>query len=772
MPVLTPQDFTNIKRDIEDTGKAINTDANVIPRYGAIFKSIPMVSRLFEEMIAAGYLTIDELQTAIDIALAAGAGAAGWTDALIQTWDGRNQRVKNRENISAQDYGAAGDGVTNDSTSFSNLEAAYTGRVIDLLGLTYLVTSVPTANNYINGKFLKADANIVNGNNIDGVLTALTDTGYNEAVPNDQVTWLGDYCAFTGGVTNRHTRANIASQICRADFARSMNGASIYSYAGGNISANIAARTSQATSPQTANIGTEECLAQGFAGVNIGAQFSLADGSRCGNVVARYCFAGGGRLASNFGSHQSYAGAGWGLWTDLTFTGGVLTGVTILNGGEGYKTGGTISIQARQISPTTNATLSYTVDSNGTVDSITIIDGGSGYDTQYKYDLRITNLDYECDTNVGSTLSYATGVRTGNYSSFGGHVSGNTSGNLGVKSTYNYGTYCVALGADTGTIGSPSIAPNNSALVASISDTVTGNRSAAIVSSGCTVSTDGSAILAASNSTISHLSSVVTGRRTVTGADRTYAMGDAVSGSALSSNRKIQFGIASGNITATGTIAGSSTFADYAEYFENHSSGEIPLGTLLTLEADKVRIANIGDDVIGVVSGTALIIGNSDEFAWNGRYLVGDFGEAIYEEVSCVRWNPVYKKVLISIDQNGEKHYQDVLDRESYDGLVSETLNIPEGAVYYTETIRKENPDYDLSLDHTPRSERKDDWTCVGLMGQVYVRIDENVKAGDYIKADGGIGTKSDIATNILVMKITKDYSALDKCAIARCLIK
>ena len=293
-------------------------------------------------------------------------------DLYIQTWSGRTQEQKNKENISAQDYGAVGNGTTNDSAAFTNLELEYTGRTIDLLGKTYLVNSVPTGNNYINGSFLKTDGKTVQANNTDALISALADTGYDSAVPNDQITWLGTYCAFTGGVTNRHTRANIASQICRADFARSMNGASIYSYAGGNISANIAARTSQATSPQTVNVGTEECLAQGFAGVNVGAQFSLADGSRCGNVVARYCFAGGGRLASNFGSHQSYAGAGWGLWTDLTFTGGVLTGVTILNGGQGYKTGGTISIQARQVSPTTNATLAYTVNSNGTVDSITI----------------------------------------------------------------------------------------------------------------------------------------------------------------------------------------------------------------------------------------------------------------------------------------------------------------------------------------------------------------------------------------------------------------
>ncbi|HDU7893106.1 hypothetical protein [Acinetobacter baumannii] len=101
---LTPETFKNLERDIEDTGKAINTDAIIEPRYGQPFKSLPMLSRLFEAMIASGYVAIEELQTAIDIALEAAVGAAGWTDQLIVSRNGRTQREINEQYLHLTDF--------------------------------------------------------------------------------------------------------------------------------------------------------------------------------------------------------------------------------------------------------------------------------------------------------------------------------------------------------------------------------------------------------------------------------------------------------------------------------------------------------------------------------------------------------------------------------------------------------------------------------------------------------------------------------------------
>src|SRR5574344_1454440 len=79
--IVTRQELIDAKRDAQDLGKAVNEKVIVSPRYGDDFKSLPMIA--------------DEFQDAIETAAAAGAGASGWTDLLIQTVDGSTQRAKN-----------------------------------------------------------------------------------------------------------------------------------------------------------------------------------------------------------------------------------------------------------------------------------------------------------------------------------------------------------------------------------------------------------------------------------------------------------------------------------------------------------------------------------------------------------------------------------------------------------------------------------------------------------------------------------------------------
>lgn len=53
----------------------------------------------------------------------------------------------------AQTFGAVGNGVTNDTTAFLALEATHRGSLVDLDGLTYLVSAVPSEARYFNGAF-------------------------------------------------------------------------------------------------------------------------------------------------------------------------------------------------------------------------------------------------------------------------------------------------------------------------------------------------------------------------------------------------------------------------------------------------------------------------------------------------------------------------------------------------------------------------------------------------------------------------------------------
>lgn len=58
------------------------------------------------------------------------------------------------DQVSIKDFGAVGGGVVDDSASFTALESVVSGRFVDLLGLTYKVSSVPSSNKYFNGKFV------------------------------------------------------------------------------------------------------------------------------------------------------------------------------------------------------------------------------------------------------------------------------------------------------------------------------------------------------------------------------------------------------------------------------------------------------------------------------------------------------------------------------------------------------------------------------------------------------------------------------------------
>lgn len=56
--------------------------------------------------------------------------------------------------VSPANFGAVGDGATNDTAAFVNLESVYAGRRIDLLGRSYVVSSIPAQNYYYNGSWV------------------------------------------------------------------------------------------------------------------------------------------------------------------------------------------------------------------------------------------------------------------------------------------------------------------------------------------------------------------------------------------------------------------------------------------------------------------------------------------------------------------------------------------------------------------------------------------------------------------------------------------
>ena len=136
----------------------------------------------------------------------------------------------------------------------------------------------------------------------------------------------------------------------------------------------------------------------------------------------------------------------------------------------------------------------------------------------------------------------------------------------------------------------------------------------------------------------------------------------------------------SGNGTFAGTVS-SSTGADYAEYFEwkdGNPNNEDRVGYIVTLDGDKIVKANSGDDVLGICSGTAMVLGDSAEWNWSKRYLTDDFGRIIYEDYDV--------------------EHEEIKDEET--GKVIEEA--------WTEHIHapKQNPEYDTTKAYIRRSDR------------------------------------------------------------------
>ena len=170
--------------------------------------------------------------------------------------------------------------------------------------------------------------------------------------------------------------------------------------------------------------------------------------------------------------------------------------------------------------------------------------------------------------------------------------------------------------------------------------------------------------------------------------------------------------------------------SDYAECFEwddGNKDKEDRIGYIVTLEGNKIRFADSTDDILGIISGTAGIIGNAAELDWKDRYLTDEYGRIIYDEIE--------------------------LEQTTCDP------NDPEKEI--VETIRRKvpriNPDFDSTLEYVPRTERPE-WGVVGLMGQIYVRDNGLAVIGGYVTPTRGIATPSLEPTRMRVMERINDH--------------
>lgn len=229
---------------------------------------------------------------------------------------------------------------------------------------------------------------------------------------------------------------------------------------------------------------------------------------------------------------------------------------------------------------------------------------------------------------------------------------------------------------------------------------------------------------------------VMNSHRVKSPGSHTLSGGWGASGSASVSNVKYSLNSYNGNIKSVGTIQAGQNFGDYAEYFESQSGQGIPNGTIVTLDGRYIRKANSIDKPIGVISGTAGIVLGDQMFHHKDRYLKDEFGVVLTEEIETE-----------IVKDDGE--------------IVKGVRDVP--------IINDEWKEQDE--EYQSRAERPE-WNVVGLMGQVFTRIDSTVQANDYIKPNKGIGTKDNNNGFYRVLEITTPYDSEKGYGVAVVLVK
>ena len=177
-------------------------------------------------------------------------------------------------------------------------------------------------------------------------------------------------------------------------------------------------------------------------------------------------------------------------------------------------------------------------------------------------------------------------------------------------------------------------------------------------------------------------------------------------------------------VTADGQCYGLKAFsaqgADFAEYFEwadGNLDSEDRRGKFVTLDGDKIKLANDGDYILGIVTGSGAFIGNSQSENWQGKYSKDVFGDWLTQTVEVP---------------------------ESTDEETGEIIPA------HTVTQYVVNPDYDPDTDYIAREFRKE-WSPVGMLGQIVLTDDGTCTVNGFCKpSSNGMGTASDSGYRVL----------------------
>ena len=269
---------------------------------------------------------------------------------------------------------------------------------------------------------------------------------------------------------------------------------------------------------------------------------------------------------------------------------------------------------------------------------------------------------------------------------------------IGGEQNVASGSYDVIIGGSLNTVSG-----GNSAIIGGGTNIVSGALSVLIGGYGNEANGYNSVVIGGQNN-ISLAHQVKTGHYAKGGTAGTESgtTGDAFTiGNGTSSARANCFRVDyAGNVYGLSSFKG--TGADYAEYFEwldGNTDSIDRRGMFVTLDGEKIRIANDTDDyILGVVSALPSICGDTQSEVWQGMYL-----------------KDVYGAYLIDDDGN----------------MIL-------------------NPEYDDKNEYISREHRKE-WSAVGMLGKLVVRDDGTCQVNEYCEVSkNGVATSSETGYRVL----------------------
>ncbi|WP_053027772.1 peptidase G2 autoproteolytic cleavage domain-containing protein [Staphylococcus haemolyticus] len=335
------------------------------------------------------------------------------------------------------------------------------------------------------------------------------------------------------------------------------------------------------------------------------------------------------------------------------------------------------------------------------------------------YDLKIINGNLK-GRGTGN------GIETYNNTTMISGITADNYSNAAVIANEKYKTVPTVLkgGLSAGSTGSAAVDPRSVVLATTGNSRAYSPRSF-VLGSGMSSKAYGSRSgiinsLSSETDKEAHTQTVFNSRNVKSPGSYRVVAGYSSTGSPSTSNIKVDLNTLQGNLNLAGKLTQNN--ADIAELFESQSGQPIELGTIVTLDGDKIRKAQPNDEPIGVISGTAALVANDKTYHHKDRYLQNEYGMTLTKRV--------------------QREFEDV------DG----------NPVFEWRDEPIENPNYNEDLPYVSRSERPE-WNTVGLIGQIYTNVEKDVIAGDLINGKAGIGYKDNVSGKGRVMAVTTPYN-------------